>query len=286
MKRLFGLLALGAALSNGGCRTSPPHEHDASPAQSAAAAAVLADPVEITFPSEGRTLHGTLYLPAVPGRAPVVVYNHGSERDPGPRWLGRIGKFFQKNGFVAFMPYRRGAGGSEGPYWKDAVDALPAAARDAATVAQLDAESADVVEAVHWIRGQPFADPAAISVAGCSFGGIHTLVAAAKPLGLRAAVDFAGASMTWATNTALRGRLTRAAEGALTPVFFLQAENDFDTTPSRVLSAAMLAAGKPARVKIYPPQGSSPMEGHAGFCTRGQGAWGDDVLAFLRNPPK
>jgi hypothetical protein len=41
-----------------------------------------------------------------------------------------------------------------------------------------------------------------------------------------------------------------------------------------------------ASTKIYPPQGSSHMEGHASFCTRGQGAWGDDVLAFLRNPPK
>jgi hypothetical protein len=67
-------------------------------------------------------------------------------------------------------------------------------------------------------------------------------------------------------------------------VFFLQAENDFDTTPSRALSAAMVGAGKPARVKIYPPHGDTHRAGHAGFCNRGQREWGEDVLAFLRAP--
>jgi dienelactone hydrolase len=164
------------------------------------------------------------------------------------------------------------------------VNAHPPTERPAATVEQLEAENADVVEAVRWIREQPFVDPGAVSVAGCSFGGIHTLLAAEKRIGLRAAVDFAGASMSWASNEPLRERLRRAAEGAVTPVFFLQAENDFDTTPSRVLSAIMLAKQKPGRVKIYPPYGSTKMSGHGGFCNRDQGAWGDDVLAFLRDP--
>jgi dienelactone hydrolase len=164
------------------------------------------------------------------------------------------------------------------------VNERPAAEQDAATVAQLEAENADVAAAVQWVRAQAFADPAAISVAGCSFGGIHTLLAAEKPLGLRAAVDFAGASMSWRRSGVLRDRLLRAARGAKAPVFFLQAENDFDTTPSLALSEATLGAGKPVRVRIYPSYGATRMAGHAGFCNRAQDVWGDDVLAFLRAP--
>ncbi len=40
-------------------------------------------------------------------------------------------------------------------------------------------------------------------------------------------------------------------------------------------------AHKPHRVRIYPPAGTTPEEGH-GFCRGGmQPEWGDDVLAFL-----
>jgi hypothetical protein len=42
---------------------------------------------------------------------------------------------------------------------------------------------------------------------------------------LKAAVDFAGASMAWSRSPLLRQRLQTAAEAARVPVFFLQAEN-------------------------------------------------------------
>jgi hypothetical protein len=68
------------------------------------------------------------------------------------------------------------------------------------------------------------------------------------------------------------------------PVFFLQAENDFDTTPSLVLSNEMKAAGKPMRVHIFPPNGVTHEDGH-GFCSGGQAPpWGIEVLDFLRGP--
>lgn len=140
---------------------------------------------------------------------------------------------------------------------------------------------------VEWLRAQPFVDAAHVSVAGCSFGGIHTLLAAEKPLGLHAAVDFAGAAMSWSSwsGHSLQDRLTRAVDGAKTPIFFAQAQNDFDTTPSRVLSAEMDRIGKPNRMKIFPPHGQTHMDGHAGFCLHGMTEWGPDVIEFLRSPP-
>jgi hypothetical protein len=49
-----------------------------------------------------------------------------------------------------------------------------------------------------------------------------------------------------------------------------------------VLSAEMTAAHKPMQLKIYPPNGTTPREGHH-FCAGGDHpGWGDDVLAFLK----
>jgi hypothetical protein len=101
---------------------------------------------------------------------------------------------------------------------------------------------------------------------------------------LYAALDFAGGAMLWQSSAALRERLSVAADHAKVPVFFAQAENDFDTSPSRVLSQRMGAAGNPFRMRIYPPHGRTHREGHGGFCVHGMSEWGDDVLEFLHRP--
>src|SRR5690349_24240596 len=51
------------------------------------------------------------------------------------------------------------------------------------------------VAAIAFLRAQPYIDSKNVSVAGCSFGGIESILTAEKPLGLRAAVSFAGAAM-------------------------------------------------------------------------------------------
>jgi hypothetical protein len=76
--------------------------------------------------------------------------------------------------------------------------------------------------------------------------------------------------------------MSEAALAARVPVFFVQAENDFNTEPSLVLGQLMLDAGKPHQVEIFPPHGTTRMEGHAHFCNFGMGEWGDLVLDFLR----
>jgi hypothetical protein len=64
------------------------------------------------------------------------------------------------------------------------------------------------------------------------------------------------------------------------PIFFFQAANDYDLSPSKTLSQAMKDADKAYEVKIYPPYGSSPQEGHT-FGYFGSSVWGDDVFRFL-----
>ncbi len=138
--------------------------------------------------------------------------------------------------------------------------------------------------AIAWVGTLPYVDAKHVAVVGCSLGGIESLFAAERGTGIVAAVDFAGAAMTWASAPPLQDRMKLAARNAKVPVFFIQAENDFDTAPSLVLSNEMKLAGKPMRVHIFPPHGVTHEEGHA-FCLGGKTPlWGDEVLDFLRGP--
>jgi dipeptidyl aminopeptidase/acylaminoacyl peptidase len=74
--------------------------------------------------------------------------------------------------------------------------------------------------------------------------------------------------------------MVRAVRNARVPIFFFQAENDYDLSPSRTLSAEMKDAGKASEMKIYPAYGTSPQDGHS-FAYSGSALWADDVFLFL-----
>jgi hypothetical protein len=74
--------------------------------------------------------------------------------------------------------------------------------------------------------------------------------------------------------------MTRAVRNSRVPIFFFQAKNDYDRTPSRVLSSAMKDAGKECQLKIYPAYGDSKQDGHS-FGYFGGAIWGADVFQFL-----
>ena len=97
----------------------------------------------------------------------------------------------------------------------------------------------------------------------------------------RAAVDFAGGAQTWRHSPALQQRLLGAVRKATVPVMFVQAENDYDVSPSYALAKELARLGRPHKLAIYPPYGTSVRDGHGGFCGRGVTVWGADVLAFL-----
>jgi dienelactone hydrolase len=250
--------------------------------------------VTVSFPSDGRRLHGWIYKPPGDGPFPALVWNHGSERRPTAH--PELGRFYSSHGFVVFLPVRHGHDPSPGPYIQDAIDAYRDSVQDQALVFRKavelhDAYNRDVVAALDWLKEQPYVDRERIAVSGCSYGGIQTLITAEKGLGVRAFIPFAPGAMSWA-NPALRQREIETVKNARAPLFLLQAENDYGTGPSEVLGPLIRAKGGLNRARLYPPFGTTPQEGHGGFaCWEGGIAvWGDDVLEFLNaaglgNPP-
>ena len=73
---------------------------------------------------------------------------------------------------------------------------------------------------------------------------------------------FSGAGYSWDRSPELRARLLSAIARIQAPVFFIHAANDYSLNPGKVLDARLGAAGKPHRLKIYPPIGSTPDDGH------------------------
>ena len=133
--------------------------------------------------------------------------------------------------------------------------------------------------ALAWLQKQDFVQRHRIATAGNSFGGIEAVLGAERGA-YCAAVDGSGGAESWAQAPALQAFMVRTVRNARAPIFFFQAENDYDLSPSRILSAAMKDAGKTAEVKIYPPYGTSASDGHS-FAYLGGTVWGDDVFRFL-----
>lgn len=241
----------------------------------------------VLFPSGQITLHGALYKPEGKGPFPAVVYNHGSAAGMlSKQAFDALGPVFAERGWVFFGPYRRGQGlsASAGPYIGDEIAAAEKKGGDSAGAATmvrlLETDHLDdQLAALAWLRKQAFVQPDSIAVAGNSFGGIETVLGAEHG-GYCAAVDSAGAAQSWADAPQVQDMMERAVRQSKAPIFFFQAANDFDLSPSRVLSAAMKSAGKAYEVRIYPAYGKSAMDGHA-FGYFGSSVWADDVFGFL-----
>jgi carboxymethylenebutenolidase len=245
------------------------------------------EPEVVSFRSGEITLQGTLYKPEGKGPFPAVVYNHGS----APGMLSKeafetLGPVFASHGWVFFGPYRRGQGLSAlaGPYIGDEIaeakkkGGMTAGAATMVRLLETDHLN-DQLAALAWLRTQSFVSRDRISVAGNSFGGIEVVLGAERG-SYCAAVDSAGAAQSWEDAPEVQALMIRAVRNSRAPIFFFQAENDYDLSPSRTLSAAMKDAGKEFEIKIYPPYGKSTQDGHT-FGYFGSSVWGVDVFRFL-----
>jgi carboxymethylenebutenolidase len=255
-------------------------------AASAANTATPAAPVEVTFTSGELLLHGFLYKPEGIGPFRAVLWNHGSERQPGGAGLAPL---FVARGYVFFIPHRSGQGRSPGAYIVDLLNRERAEqgveAWSRRLVELMEAHLRDQIAALNYLKSLSYVDTRRIAVAGCSFGGIETVLAAGEELRLRAAVDFAGAAQVWHGSPEMRERMLAAARRATVPVLLIQAENDYDLAPSRALDEALKQAGKPHKVAIFPPLGSTHQDGH-GLCVRGGEIWAPTVFSFLDDAMK
>src|ERR1700681_3390472 len=202
--------------------------------------AVPAGAEVVSFPSGKLILQGILYKPEGTGPFPAVVYNHGSA--PGmlsEQAFAALGPVFASHGWVFFGPYRRGQGrsASAGPYIGDQIAAAEKAggvsAAAATMVRLLETDHLDdQLAALAWLRKQSFVQPNRIAVAGNSFGGIETVLGVERG-GYCVGIDSAGGGQRWAQAPALQSLMTRAVRNAKAPIFFFQAANDFDLSPSK-----------------------------------------------------
>ena len=236
-------------------------------------------PQEITFPSGKLQLHGFLWKPDGPGPFSAVLWNHGSEKLPG--WRPELGAFYTAHNYVFFIPHRRGQGRSPGDYIEDILARTPSAQRNQRMVELQEVAVEDVVAALSYLKSQPFVDRERIAISGCSYGGIQTLLAGERDLGVKALAPFAPGAMSWERNPELQDRLKQAVGRSHAPVFLLQAENDFNLAPSRELAKEAKKKQTDFQTKVYPAFGHSHEEGHGGFCSRATEVWGNDVLGFL-----
>jgi dienelactone hydrolase len=238
-------------------------------------------PELIEFKSGDLDLRGFIWKPSGEGPFPGLLWNHGSEKSPGS--VETVAPYFVSKGYVFFVPHRRGQGRSPGPYIMDELSMTGSRLSDERGRREIELHEThleDQLAALEYLQNLTFIDRNRIAVMGFSFGGIQTMLAVERGPGYRVAVNCSGAAETWRGSSALRSRLTAAASKATMPVFFLQAENDHDLTPNRVLSEEVRKAGQPEEAKVYPPFGSGPRECHS-FCVRGTETWGPDVLKFI-----
>jgi carboxymethylenebutenolidase len=292
----FALAIIVGACGSGGPSSAPSAAAPTNPpasqppvATGVPTSAVTAAPApaltgeRITFQNGDLTLGGMLWKPAGNGPFRAVLWNHGSEQGPGVAGSNPLlGPVFAAQGYVFFMPFRRGQGTSEGTWIVDATAAAAPADRPA-LVARLHAteQFSDQMAGLAYLRGLEYVDATKVAVAGWSYGGIQAVFGGGDPAAdYVAAVAFTPASQAWAGNPNLQAAMTQAATGAEIPFLFIQAENDYSLVPTQELTDAMEDAGATVTRSIYPAFGTTNQDGHE-FAVRGSDTWGAEVFAFL-----
>lgn len=212
-------------------------------------------------------LRGWLYRPEASGqRRPAIIWNHAS--NPNPAEQLDLAELFTSHGYVFFMPHRTGHGLSAGAGLSTtekeaqcASDLNPKECR-----AEVHAQvNADVVEAVKWLRKQPFVDSDRIAMSGSSYGGIQVLLTAEKGLSLRGFIAFTPGAQSF-NNEFLSQKLLKAVVNAKPPIRIIQAENDYDTKPVTILGTILsVLKGGLNGGSLYPPFGSTEAEAHGAF---------------------
>lgn len=255
-----------------------------------AAECTPAKPATVIVQSGQLKLHALLYCPEGHGPFPALLFNHGSGRSDASlnhRHPELLGPVFAGHGYVFLYLYRRGDGLSagQGVPAGDLMDqAAASGGQDVRNQVQLKLLQGDEVDdaaaGLAYLRSRPEVDTSRVGVVGHSFGGSVTILLAERDPAIRAIVTFAAVGYSWDRSPPLRARLITAVDGMSAVPFFIHAENDFSIGPGKELSAELTRRGKPNRVKIYPPFGSTPDEGHD-FVHLGISTWEPDVFAFL-----
>jgi len=251
-------------------------------------------PQVVEIPSGKLHLKGFLWKPTGPGPFPAVLFNHGSGTDAAhtagmtlTETAEKLAVPFVKHGYALLYPCRRGQGLStdQAPFMRDRLkheeEAKGKEARQHLQFVLMNTEQLDdVLASLTLLKTVPGIDPRRIVVAGHSFGGQLTLLAAERDESIKAAVTFGAAADSWDRSAELRERLLTAVRNTHAPIMLIHAENDFSTVPGREMGAELKRLHKPHVLKIYPPVGHTADDGHNALY-EAIPMWEDDVFKFL-----
>ena len=252
-------------------------------------------PEVVTIPSGNLRLKAYLWKPSGPGPFPAVLFNHGSGGEDPEHTAGmpitqaaeKLAPVFLTHGYALLYPFRRGQGLSadQAPFMQDLLKKEQAAhgieGRQRLQFKLMTTDHLeDVMAALFFLKTLPKIDRDRIAVAGHSFGGQLSLLAAERDPTIRAAVTFAAAAASWTSSSELRVRLLDAVRNTRAPILLIHAANDYDTAPGRAFAEELERLHKPHLLKIYPPSGMTSDDGH-NYVYGNIPQWEKDVFRFL-----
>lgn len=231
-----------------------------------------------------------VYVPAAPGRHPLLVINHGRGATAADRakmshtQFPQAVKFFTDAGFVVAVPMRLGYGQTGGP---DLEDSGPCGDRQ--FIPMFDRVASQIGQVVQALQQRPDVDASNVVLVGQSLGGGAAIALAAKnPPGVKTAINFAGGAGGDAARSPgqpcgpERLQRTFAAYGQTTgqPTLWIYAENDLywgADWPRRWVEAYNAAGGH----ATFVPMGPDGNNGHLLF-PRSPQKWQPVVAEYLR----
>jgi carboxymethylenebutenolidase len=249
----------------------------------------------VVVPSGALQLKAFLWRPKGTGPFPVVLFNHGSgsvdSAHTGPVAMTeaaeKLGPIFVRHGYAFLYLFRRGQGLSadQGPFMQDVLQSEETARGKEArqhlqfvlmTTDHLD----DVLAGLTFLKSLPSIDSHRMAMVGHSFGGQLTLLAAERDSSVRAAITFGAAAASWKNSSEVRECLLAAVRKTNSPIMLVHAANDYSTIPGKIMAEQLEKLGRPHLLKIYPPVGKTPDDGH-NFVYTAAGRWENDVFKFL-----
>ena len=229
----------------------------------------------------------TVFKPQGAGPFPIVVLSHGSPRSAedrrreGRQRLAAQSRRFVEMGFAVLVPTRRGYGESGGS-WAESYGTC----RDPDYHAAGLETARDLRAALEAVRGESWADPSRVVLAGQSAGGFGSVAAASQSMkGVLAVVNFAGGRGSMGPDEVCgEARLVEAmgryGRSSRVPGLWIYSVNDrfFGPALARRMHAAFVHSGGQAEFLEAPATG---LDGH-GYFARAMEDWSPRVVAFLR----
>lgn len=229
-----------------------------------------------------------IWRPHFPSRVPCVIWNHGSKGTglslrQNAAQLPNIVAAYLNMGLGVIMPSRQGYDGRDGKTIEDEISCdMNAYNQESKLLQRIKSECIEVIRCVELIKHYPWIASDYVLCSGYSFGAIISLLAILQNEFFCAGVVFSPGAIMWHNYPQIRKFIISTTQQIKVPVMVIQAENDFDLSPSLKLQEIFQQKNNFSHAKIYPPHGSNPSQAH-NFYDTGVKFWLDDVKQFINN---